>query len=330
VTATPVPEPFHVSLTLYNSAGEVVRRLYDGTSQVEPDHLETTTVSSSGPNGSLAIAVQVWGVASVNAPPPIVWNGTNDNGQVVANGTYYFKLDVEDPFGKTSSLVKEVPVVGNVGGNSLAIFNSAGEIVRNINLDSLPGGASFGRLTDFSIDNAAGNGTGATGADATGAVVGGVQLKLRNDQGVDFPWTWDGLNDQGAPVSSGSYTLRLVRQELGTPTVVKSESVILLQSPNEALQASLASAVVGPSPYRPSAGGPPPQIRFLAVMGFSTVARVYNLAGELVAVGVASSSDGRIDLNVGPLASGIYVIDLNFDEGRNTVGRRILKWALLK
>jgi hypothetical protein len=308
-----------VRLTLYNSAGEVVRHLYDGSSQFDPVSLTTQSVTG-GSNNGLAIAIQIWGVASVNAPPPIVWNGDNDNGQIVANGMYYMKLDVEDSFGKTTSLVKDVPVLGNVGGNSLAIFNSAGELVRNIELSTLPG-----RLTDFSVDGA----TGATGANSAGTVVGGLKLNLVDDTGATHPWTWDGLNDAGAPVSSGSYTVRLVHQELGTPTVIKTESIILLQSPNEALQAALASSLVGPNPAQPSRDGQAPQLRWTPIPGYGAVARVYNLAGELVAMGVGSSADGRLGLDVSTLASGVYVVEFSLVEGRAVLGRRILKWALI-
>lgn len=318
ITLTPIPEPFHLSLTLYNTAGEVVRHIYDGPAQSQPSSLETSYLSG-GANGGLAIAIQIDGINSVNLPPPLIWNGDNDNGQIIDNGTYYFKLDVVDSFGKTTALVKTVQVLGNIGGNSLAIFNSAGELVRNVQLNSLPS-----RLVDFDVQAQAGAGDG-----GDGSVVGGLKLSLMDGSGVAHPWTWDGLNDLGAPVASGTYTIRLVHNELGEGVTVKTQSVTLLQSPSLSLQACLASAVIGPNPALLNGSGPAPALYWKPRAGLEGLARVYDLAGELVAQNLDPGT-GRLDLPLKNLAGGVYVVQFSLLDGRAILGQRILKMVLVR
>jgi hypothetical protein len=314
---TPVPEPFHVKLTLYNAAGEAVKHLYEGNSQVAPSTLTYFTVPGP-PQGPLPIAIHLYGIESAWAPPPIVWLGDNDNGQPVSNGMYYAKLEVTDSFGKTTALVADIAVLGAVGGNSLVIYNSAGERVRSVGLNNLPT-----RLVDFSL--ASGNGGPGAGSG------GGLELKLRGADDTEFPWKWDGLNDRGAPVGSGSYTVQLVHHELGSAVVVKSLVVVLLQAPSESLQAALASALLGPNPYvESSAGGLRPVLAWQPLAGTWGRARLYNLAGELVGQSLEVQGTGRIAIDPMPLAGGIYLLEFEILQGQAVLGRRTLKWAVLR
>lgn len=190
-----------------------------------------------------------------------------------------------------------------------------------MDLDSLPSG-----LVDFRVDG----GAAAAGSDSSGALIGGMKLSLRDGAGIEHPWVWDGLNDVGVPVSSGSYTIRLVHQELGAPIVIKTEGVVLLQSPSDSVQRALASALVGPNPVHESLGGPGPAIYWTPFPGASGLARVYNLAGELVAQGVDENGTGRLGLPLQRLASGVYVADFSVRQGVATLGHRPLKLVLIR
>jgi hypothetical protein len=308
-----VPPLYRINVTLYNSAGEVVRRLYDGPSQSQAIGIRSETLPVLV-DGRLPMAIHIDGLVLGGAALPLVWHGDNDNGQIVDNGTYTLKVETVDPYGAVTALSRAVSVLGNNGGNSLAIFNSAGELVRTLPLSSLPDG-----LVDFRLREE---------PEAGGQ--GGLKFAIRGDDGVERPWAWDGRNDVGQPVASGSYLVRLMRTELGVGRTLKSVSVVLLQSPDLGVQAALASAQAGPNPWRGADGDGPVQLVYRAQPGLQMRARAYNLAGELVAVGVDPSSTGRLSLPMQGLAAGVYLIDLEAMAGPARLGRRTLKLAIVR
>jgi flagellar hook assembly protein FlgD len=298
---------------LYNSAGEVVRSLYDGFTHTQAVGIRSETLSVMV-EGRLPVAIHIDGITLDGAAQPIVWLGDNDNGQTVSNGTYYLKVETLDPFGTVTTLSHAVSVLGNHNGNSLAIFNSAGELVRKIPLDGLPAG-----LVDFDSRLVDGNG----GAD-------GVKFDLLDGDGVLHAWEWDGLNEQGQPVASGSYVVRLLRTDLGVGVTVKSIGIVLLQAPNDALRSLLDSAVVGPNPWGPGHSQGAAQLRYSPQAGRQAVARAYNLAGELVSSGIDPQGSGRLSLPMDGLASGIYLIVFEAVDGPARLGRRTLKLAVVR
>jgi flagellar hook assembly protein FlgD len=252
--------------------------------------------------------VAILGIGSAVAPAPIIWMGDNDNGQPLSSGTYYLKMDTVDAFGHLSSYSQAVTAMGKLGGNSLAIYNSAGELVRNIPLQGYPSD-----LSDFSV----------SGQTLAGG--GELQVDLTDGSGNSHLVTWDGTSGSGAPVASGVYSLKLVRLQAGQSQMVKTRSITVLNAPGGPAEAALAGARLGPNPfpgqgqliidYPPLAGGG----------GVS--ARIYNIAGEWVAQG-SDQGGGRLLLDLGRLAPGAYLADL---EARTPHGgaRTTLKFAVI-
>ena len=187
-----------------------------------------------------------------------------------------------------------------------------GELVRTLPVGSV----GSGRLVDFRVD----------GPAAGGAT--GLQFQLKDEAGIETPWAWDGLNDQGSPVDSGVYTVRLIHHELGQRTEIKTERVTLLKSPDQALADLLASALVAPNPLTKRQSTV--QVAWAPSAGYEARVRVYNLASELVAQGAGLSSDGKIEIDVLKLSGGVYMVDLQFYGGTRLVGRRALKLAILQ
>lgn len=304
-----MPEPFHVTLALYNSAGERVRLLYSGSSQKVPTRLDLRYLDF-GANG-VPVAISIDGLASALAPPPLVWSGDNDSGQRVANGIYYLKMESTDPFGGTSACIKEVEVLGNGVRNSLSISNSAGETVRWIPLDSYPYG-----VADFSIRG------------ESGASPGQIRFDLTDLKGGAHAFIWDGCGDSGQPLNSGSYTVMLLRQEPGQSAVVKSRPLLLIKAPGSAAQDAAASLVAGPNPLT----GPDPSLvlSYLPVARGSACARFYSLAGELIAQASAQNNSGRLVIQVGGVADGVYLVVFEVREGHSVLARKVIKVAVLR
>jgi hypothetical protein len=304
-----------VSIDIYNSAGEKVRSLYNGPSQQDEASLK---VNVSGPQaGGAPVLVDIGGLGVPGGDP--LWNGSNQGGQWVANGVYYVKVSSTDPFGNTTTVTTPVNVVGVENQELVEVFNSAGEVVRKFNLNSLTS-----TVQDISLP--AGQSIVAASVDpSTGTTSGGAQLSLSLANGGTGSLYWDGLGDGGAPLQSGSYLVELVRTQPGSTTTIKTLSVSLLQPKNSTAESVAASAKVGPNPvlkggdivvgYKPS----------LAVW---VRARLYNDSGELIAQAVDMAGSGRLNLGSG-FSSGIYLLDFEVCRGEAVVARRVIKAAVV-
>jgi flagellar hook assembly protein FlgD len=323
-----VPEPFQVVLNLYNSAGELVKKFYTGSSQGKPLGIEFSYLPLSG--NIIPISVQIKGINSVNLPPPMVWNGDNDSGQLIQNGMYYFKLETTDPFGTVTAYTKEIAVLGNSGGNSVAVYNSAGELVKTVPLDKYPSD-----LVNFEFSGLNGsNGAMIGGFDpATGQSLGHLQLDLKDSYGGDHSFEWDGTNNDGQPVASGVYTVKLVQNQLGQSKIVKAKSITVINAAGSPAQSSAASAVVGPNPLMGSAAkgaGAAFVVKYIPSAQGWGAARVYNLAGELVSTGAASDNSGTFRIPAADLSAGIYLIEFEIREGRAVLARKGIKVVIIK
>ena len=298
-TATAVPQPYHLVLSVYNSAGERVRKLFEGASAGAPGGIEVH--AGTGPGGAPALLASVLGAQGLAAS---AWLGDNDNGQALANGMYYFKLDVADAFGSVSSYAQGAPLIFKVPADRLAIYNSAGELVRELPLTAYPGG-----ITDFRVS-------------------GGKSFELSDAQGGTHAMVWDGNNALGAPAASGSYTVTLIHSEAGSRVAVKSGSLILLQGPGSSAADAVASAVIGPNPL--PAGAAAWRLSYAVPLRGRAVVKLYSLAGELVALADDGSGSGSFELAAPALAEGIYLASFEICDGPVLLARRIIKLAAIK
>jgi hypothetical protein len=157
-----------------------------------------------------------------------------------------------------------------------------------------------------------------------------VKFTLRDASGAEHAWAWDGRNDQGMPVSSGVYTVRLMHHEVGSSLLVKSESVTLLQLPSASPKAALASALMAPNPLQGSQSNGEAVLFWKPAPRTSGLARLYSLAGELVAVGADANGSGQLRLPVRNLSGGIYLVEFEVLEGQAVLGRRALKLAVVQ
>jgi flagellar hook assembly protein FlgD len=302
-----------MTLSIYNSAGERVRVLYDGTASVAGPNLGVA--SAVMPDGSSQVTFT--GFTSNSTGSSIVWTGLNDNGQSVSNGTYYAKLSVMDAFGSVQSYSETFSLMSTADVASVEIFNSAGERVRTIPLPSSVLPVDMRALDDSFLGGLDPN---------TGQPLGGLRLRLKDNNG-EQPLVWDGLNDQGQVLASGVYTVQLTRTQAGGARVVKTLSVTLLASVDEGIQRSLASATVAPNPLR--GAGVPMHIFYKLPPRGSANCRLYDLAGQLVAQGADITGSGDVRLDAA-FAGGIYVLEFRLMDGSAILGRRILKAAVVR
>jgi hypothetical protein len=302
-----------VSLTVFNSAGERVKQLYNGTAQDGTTQIQLLPGLEPGPDGRLSYAID--GILTSQGRTQY-WAMDNDSGQPVSGGLYYVTMAITDQYNNTRTQSLAIQVVPVQQQASLEVYNSAGELVRRLSLDSLTGTPS-----DLLLDD------GTAFVPQPDDPNAGLRLSLKVGSS-NQTLRWDGLTSSGAPAASGTYVIRLAVGQPGQLSVIKTLSVTVLQAPALAAQASAAAALFAPNPVPASAAGV--QLRYAPVPGAEGRVRVYNLAGELIATGVDTGGTGVINLPL-PVSSGVYVADFGIDgAGGGRLARRAMKLAVIR
>jgi hypothetical protein len=318
ITLTPVPMPYQLVVTIYNSAGEVVRGLYSGPVQVLPISVNLSSSSSTDPDilatgGTLTLSLP--GQLS-NGATSLSWSGTNDQGQPVATGVYSFKLTLVDQYGHVSTLNQQVTVMDTQGQNVLAVYNSAGEMVYHEVLSRLPPS-----VVSFSIQNP----SFVAAFNSSGQPLPGTGLLLTyhdvNNNSYNYPWYGVGMD--GQVLSSGVYTVQLLRTVGSSSSILESQQVTLLRSGQQVG----GNARVVPNPIM---GNGKATLTFQPSIGSTAQAQVFNLAAQRVLIVSGSSSTGSLSLDTSHLAPGIYVVEFTKVQNNAVIMRNLVKIAIIK
>jgi flagellar hook assembly protein FlgD len=269
--------------------------IYNGGVQALP-----TTLDGMGPlliAGSTKVTLQMGGQLATGGTT-LSWDGTNNAGAPVAGGIYTLKAEIIDPFGQVTSLIHQVNVLPGDNQQFVRVYNSAGELVRQIQLSQPLPGASNLSVSSNSFALAIN--------PSTGAAMQPLKIDVTTGSGVVSSQYWDGLSDHGLPVNSGTYTVQLVSVMSGQQTVVASRSIQVIKSGDPSTTLSLA--VVGPNP-----AGPQAKQVFLSydpttLQGREPRVELFNLAGEKVAEATDPAKSGKIEITGGrSLSGGIYI-----------------------
>ena len=314
-TQTPIAMPFHAVIAAYNSAGERVKLIFEGASQIQLDggKLSAGNLVEGGLAMQLTFSGQLGGAGF-----GVSWDGQNDSGQMVGGGFYYIKVEFSDPFGKTTSYISQVAVVDARPFQSLVIYNSAGEAVRHV---ALPGGTVYSELSladqAFALDE----------DPATGLPSQQYKLGLRDNAGNSSVLPWDGLNDQGVPVKPGSYSVVLISKQGLSDSKVMTRSFVVLDGGG---YDPFKHSVLAPNPVKASDGSLWVNYRPCPLGTRRIQAQLFNLAGESVALGLAEAGSGLFELKLPYLASGTYILRISMQEGPAVLKIKFIKVAILR
>ncbi|HXB96909.1 MAG TPA: hypothetical protein VNZ54_02580, partial [bacterium] len=308
-TQTPLVVPFHVSVAVFNSAGERVRTLYQGPAQTIP-----AGVALAG--GSVVLAGSQAVQLNLNTwlgsgPGSLAWIGDNDNGQLVAGGAYVLQAAFTDNFGNVTTYSVTVQVLDAMAQSNLEILNSAGEVVWTDAL-RLTGGPdpalSLGApVLALALDPATGTPSGRLGIG-----VGALQVP------------WDGRSSSGQFVAAGMYFVRLAVAEKGGATAVQVRQFQVVTS---AAGKPPAAVTLAPNPWR---GPQPLKIRYTPVPGCRGAAALYSLTGGRVAAGADPQGTGEIRIPAPGLAPGIYIVEFWQMDGPAALARSATKVAVVR
>lgn len=108
----------NITANIYNSAGEVVRTLYNVVSDGNNSQMTNVNLSSPvlQPGSTIATAATLQ-IIVVNSGTPVTltWDGTNNQGTVVTPGSYTIQLNWDNGQGSTTDISRTVLVTGGGG-----------------------------------------------------------------------------------------------------------------------------------------------------------------------------------------------------------------------
>ena len=138
------------------------------------------------------------------------WGATNNAMQDITNGAYYIKIEQKDEYGHSNVLIKEIQVIKIEEYVEVNIYNSGGELVRVIkeNRSSSTDRVSL-KIDDMLI------------IDKNGS-----DLSLVYGEGVGEYIRWDGLNNQGKAVSSGTYEIQVIVKNVQGQTIGQAKRLL--------------------------------------------------------------------------------------------------------
>lgn len=303
---------YTVRVGVYNESGELVHEiLVTRRSERIEDFDITQDLVISGLNDPA--------VVMVDGVPLVTWNGDNRNGDPVSNGIYHLKIDNVDAYGVVHTVSQEITVSRAIAQVSVKVYNSAGEVVREL----------FTRMDDPCAPPPAPCPNPLAGVQASTRVLNPVAsgtpgpnqvLTITSQGGLNLQW--DGRNDAGRVVQNGHYEVEVnyIDGRGGSETV--SLGVVV----QEAGKGPLEDAVTASSNLL-TGGQTTTTIQVARPEPYDMRVSLYNVAGELISSKtVNSSGTNQATLNFSGLSSGLYfaIIDL-YETG---TGRFILRKTL--
>lgn len=113
-------------VTIYNSAGEVVRHLYEVLSDPGPVGVSGVTLTSPviQPGATGGTIPSQLGIL-LSGGTTVVWDGRGDSGRVMSSGTYYVEVHTSDGQGSDQQVIHSVRVDGEKGQAGMGVVTAA-------------------------------------------------------------------------------------------------------------------------------------------------------------------------------------------------------------
>ncbi len=230
------------------------------------------------------------------------WDGTGNDGQLVANGEYQIKIDSVDNLGNVTTVTQPLMISRALTKTTVLIYNEAGEVIRHLYLYSDNPGNTLVNGVQLS------SGVLSPTYDTTGS---GVPSQLTLTLGNGVTLVWNGQNDQGTFVQAGQYFLEIHSKDGqgGEATITKQVSVV-----GGLEHSGLGNLTIEPNLLN-SSNGYQALFTVPAGSGWALVVRVYTLAGELAHVPMSPQPSGGLLMDASNLASGVYIAHIEARSG---------------
>ncbi len=301
----PVPQKASVSITVaaiykvevavYNEAGELVKDIWVQELSQEVKSFTLTGATITSLEGKTYVMVGGVVIAS--------WDGTNQSGTPVSNGTYYVNVTSTDPSGVVTNVSQTVTVSRSIAQVVVDVYNEAGEVVKHLySYADDPGNVSLGEVALSTGMIAPRVGTPTPGGDNS------VTITFNGTSVV-----WDGTSDNGSIVTNGVYEISVNWTNGSGGEEVVSKSVIVQRGNSPVTNGNVYAA---PNILK---GTDTTKVKVESTTDMTLTASVYDVAGELVKKPVTGTpGTNEVDLNLSGLSSGLYIVVVNLNDLNGT------------
>jgi len=331
-----------LTINLYNEAGELVRTVaHTRTSNListvgiyaknlnDPDtaYQETKNVATSQKMLLYFAGIETPGTVGLGYSD-FYWYVDNDASQMLNSGMYYMKFEQKDEYGHTNIIVEEIHVIRVEEYVELNIFNSGGELVRKVREYRTPSS----QRVSLAIK------------DILVIEKDGSMISIPYGTGVNDLIKWDGLNNLGKAVSSGTYEIQVVVKTSDNKYIEATKTVVILNEGKKYLE----DIKIIPNPYTTQDRKEGRELVITWKAGTAnngeTTVKIYNMAGELVKSFNAEMQISFMGINTGMggvswnmrtasndyIASGYYVVVVETKNDEGYIDRKVEKLAIKK
>ena len=317
ITPTLPPFPYTISIGVYNSAGELVKTIAvkpASTLMGSVDFSEGTNTNPTTVIPGQPLSIYLPGLITPDdmsqTGTAFSWDGTTNAMQPAASGSYYIKIQQVDTYNHVSVLIKDFSVMQVEQYVELLVYNSAGEIVYDYKqYTTAPNNVTL-QLADIIPVQKSGN-------NNIQVVYGPGLLDYIN---------WNGLNNSGVAVGSGTYEVKIISRTIEGTEVTASKTVIVLSEGSK----YLGDIKAYPNPY--TGAGSLTFAWTSSYPGRMTI-RVYNISGELVRTLNGDLAAGTLPWDCttaagSAVSQGYYIAVLTSTDSEGYINQKMVKFVI--
>ena len=301
---------YQVLINIYNQAGEIIKTF---PVQNYSQAIESISIGSTDIMTCLNCPVTIF----YGNYPIGIWDGTTNNGQPAANGTYSVKVDNVSLSGTETSVTQPVVVNRTFYTITTNIYNSAGEIVRHL----------YAYVADPSQQLVTGAVLSSNILEPSTSPAPGQpnQVTLTLSNGVTL--MWDGKSDEGNFVGTGQYYFEIHSTD-GQSSSVINETVIVLNNGQTGVQGAYAQ----PNILKISDGITATTFHVNSTLNLNVNAIIYTIAGELVYKVPSAGANSTRPWNASGYASGLYiaVVEARDPSTNGLVSRQTTRFLIIR
>lgn len=280
---------FTVNINIYNSAGEVVKTI---KVKQYSQPISSITLSQSnlitelqGPNSTILIYYDGVLIST--------WDGSDNSGNPVTNGTYTIKVDSVSPLGAVTSVSQQAIVDRHITDITANIYNSSGELIRT--LLYTVGEGTNAQMTNVNLSANVMN----LGSTNSGAAT--LLQILVNTSGTPVTLTWDGTNNTGTNVTPGTYTIQIHWDNGEGQTTDITRSVVVVSGGANGTVLAEPNVLESGSTLTTTFNGSG------ITNAWMLNVKIYTIAGELVRFIPGMPGNTSTQWTATGMASGIYI-----------------------
>lgn len=342
ITPTLPPFPYVLTINLYNEAGELVRTVaHTRTSNIitgagiyvknqgaaDSEYALTNNVATSQMMRLYFPGTETPDTVGLGYSD-FYWYVDNDASQMLNSGLYYMKFEQKDEYGHSNIMIEEIHVIRVEEYVELNIFNSGGELVRKVREYRTPSS----QRVSLAIK------------DILVIEKDGSMISIPYGTGVNDLIKWDGLNNLGKAVSSGTYEIQVVVKTADNKYIEATKTVVILNEGKKYLD----DIKIIPNPYTAQDKKDGRELVITWSAGTAnngeTTVKIYNMAGELVKSFNAEMQISFMGINTGMggvswnmrtasndyIASGYYLVVVETKNDEGYIDRKVEKLAIKK